>query len=280
MIFLVLAVTVQVLMGLLLKVGELYQQDRLVVMGCNYLFGALIAAGVWAAQGTGLPSAATLALGPVGGFFYAAGLLLWMGAIAAAGLGTSTAALRLSVLWPTLLSLLAFGERPALPQLAGIALTFGVLGLLGASSVRRSRAVPGQGGFAWLVSTFVLNGGTGITQKLFTEWSPATEKMALLTLIFGSAAVLSGAAVLARRRRLRRGDVLRGAAFGIGNLAANAFLLMGLERVSGAVAFPFTSVGVILLAAIAGAVLWRERPGPLGTAAIALAALALVLMLR
>jgi drug/metabolite transporter (DMT)-like permease len=278
MTFLVLAVLVQVLSASLLKIGELYQQDRLVVMGFNYAFATLISATAWALLGTGLPGPATLVLGPVAGVFYALGLFLWMGAIATAGLGTSTAALRLAVLWPTLLSLLAFAERPSGAQLAGVALTFAVLGLLGAHSLRAGRALPGQGGFRWLLATFVLNGGVGISQKLFIEWGRPEEKIALLALIFGTATLGCGAAMLGRRRRLRRGDVLRGCLFGLGNVLSNTLLLLGLERVSGVVAFPFASVGTILLTALSGIVLWRERPGVLGLAAIALAAVAIVLM--
>lgn len=280
MIYLVLAVAVQVVMANLLKIGELYRQDRLVVMGFNYLFAGLIASAVWAVQGTGVPSLATLTLGPVGGIFYAAGLLMWMAAIGAAGVGVSTAAIRLSVLWPTLLSALAFGEVPGPLQLVGVALTFAVLGLIGAHSLRVGRALPGYGGFHLLLATFVVNGGVGITQKLFTEWAWPGEKIALLALVYATATLICGAAMLFRRRRMRRGDVLRGFLFGCGNVASNSFLLTGLERVPGVVAFPFVSVGVILLTSLSGLLLWRERPGVLGSTAILIAALAIVLMTR
>ena len=279
MTFLVLAVGVQLAMAMLLKIGELYQQDRLVVMGFNYLVAAFVTLIAWAVQGTGLPGAATLVLGPVAGIFYALGLFLWMGAIASAGLGMATTALRLAVLWPTLLSLLAFGEVPSLAQLAGVTLTFVVLGLLCLHSLRIGRARPGHGGIGWLLATFCLNGGVGIAQKLFIEWGHPAEKSALLALIFVTAALTSGAPMLGRRRRLRRSDLVRGSLFGVGNVLSNAFLLLGLERVPGVVAFPFASVGMILLTSVSGIVLWHERPGPLGLAAIALAAVAIVLML-
>jgi len=279
MIFLVLCVGVQLAMAMLLKIGELYQQDRLVVMGFNYLAAAFITVVAWAVQGTGVPGTVTLVLGPLAGIFYALGLFLWMGAIATAGLGMSTTALRLAVLWPTLLSLLAFGERPSPAQLTGIALTLAVLGLLCVNSVRVSRARPGQGGMGWLLLTFCLNGGVGIAQKLFIEWAQPVEKVALLALIFTTAALASGVPMLGRRRRLRRADLVRGTLFGCGNVLSNTFLLLGLERVPGVVAFPFSSVGMILLTSVAGIVIWHERPGALGLGAIGLAGLAIVLML-
>ncbi len=280
--FVFLAVIAQVSNAFVLKLGELYGQDRPVVMVFNYLFAALIASAGWALLGTGVPSPATLVLGPVGGLFWAGGLFLWMGAIATAGLGMATAALRLTVIWPTLLSLLVFGELPTVAQWAGVGLTFGVLGLLAAHSLRSARALPAQVGvtsaFKWLLLTFTVNGGVGITQKLFTEWSPPEEKLALLTLVFVTAAAVSGVPVLRRRRRVRRGDLLRGFLFGVGNVTGNGLLLLGLERVPGVIAFPINSISVIALATLGGIVLWRERPGPLGIAAIVLAAAAIGLM--
>lgn len=280
MIYLVFTVLLHVGLASILKVGELYQQDRLVVMGFNYLFASLAAAAGWAWLGTGVPGTATLVLGPVGGFFFAMGLFLWMGAIATAGMGLATAAIRLAVLWPTLLSFVVFAERASAYQWGGVVLTFGVLGMLAVHSLRLGRASPGQGAFGWLLATFMINGGVGITQKLFTELAPPQEKLALLTLVFGSAGILSGAVVLWRRRRLRRGDVLRGLAFGCGNLLGGVSLLKGLETVPGVVAFPFVSVCLIAFTAVLGMAVWRERPGRLGVAAVALAGVAIVLMTR
>ena len=60
MIFLVLAVLVQVAMASLLKIGELYRQDRLVVMGFNYLAATVVSVTAWAVQGSGVPGTATL----------------------------------------------------------------------------------------------------------------------------------------------------------------------------------------------------------------------------
>ncbi len=278
MAYLFLAICAYTANAFVLKVGELYQQDRLVVMGFNYLFAALAAAALWAVQGTGGPGPVTLALGPVGGFFYAAGLLLWMITISRVGLAASTATLRLSVLWPTLLSLVAFGEVPTGFQWAGVLLTLVVLGLLGASSLRADRARPHERGFGWLLLMFVLMGGVGVTQKLFTELAQRQDKAALLTLIFATAAVLCWANILGARRVLRRGDLLRGLVFGLGNVTASGMVLLALEEVPGVIAFPLINVGVILATALAGTLLWRERPGRLGVTAIALAALAIVLM--
>lgn len=278
MIFLILAIATSVANAFLLKTGELYQQERLVVMGFNYLSAALLSAGVWAVQGTGPPGGVTLGLGVTGGFFYATSLFLWMGAIAKVGLATSTAAARISVIWPTLLSLVAFAEVPSPFQLAGIVLTFVVLGMLGASSLMADRAASGQSGLVWLVPMFVLMGGVGITQKLFTEWGRPAEKAALLCVIFTTAMLLCWAGLLRGRHPLRIGDVSRGFVFGLVNACSSGLMLLGLERVAGAIAFPLVNIGILLLTALSGVVIWRERPGRLGISAMVLAVIAIVFM--
>lgn len=280
MFYLFLAVLVQTWNAALLKIGELYRQERLVVMGFNYITASLGAAMLWAWQGTGMPGTVTLVLGPVGGFFWATSLFLWMGAMARVGLATSTAAMRLSVIWPTLISLTIFGEMPHLLQWGGIALTLLVLLLLGIISFRTRGSHIGEGGILWLFGMFALMGGVGITQKFFIEWGRPEDKSALLTLVFFTAGLMCWGAIGVGRLRLRRSDALRGFVFGLGNVSGNFFTLLALEDVPGVVAFPVLSIGVILLASLSGILLWKERPGRLGLLAILLSAVAIFLMAR
>lgn len=278
MIYLLLSVVAQVSNALVLKAGELRRQDRMVVMGANYVFATLLSTVVWVLEGAVVPTGTTVVLGLAGGFFYASALLVWMVAIGAAGLGTSTAAMRLSVLWPTLLSVVAFGEVPDTLQLIGVCLAFLVLGLLTANALAQRTGSLSETGLVYLLTVFVLQGGTGSTQKLFTELSAADERSALLTIIFGGAAVMCGAVIALRRKPLRGGDIRRGLVFGTLNLTSNTLLLTGLRSVPGVVAFPLVNISVIMLATVSAVALWRERPGTWGYAAIATAALAIGFM--
>ncbi len=193
----------------------------------------------------------------------------------------ATAAMRLSVIWPTLVSLAVFGELPTAVQLAGVVLTLLVVVLLGARGVR---GPPGVGGadrrLAWLLGLFLTMGAGFSSLKVFSELSPPQDKSAMLTLLFCSAGLWCWGFIVAGRRRARRGDAARGLLFGVGNVVSNALTLLGLERVPGVVAFPLLNIGVILLASLSGIAVWRERPGRVELAAIALSALAIVLMTR
>ena len=278
MIYLFLAIAFQVANSVVLKQGEVRGQNRLVMMERNYLVASVLAGGMWWAGGGGWPGMATVALALTGGAFYAASLLLWMVAILRSGLGTATAAMRMSVLWPTLASFVAFGERPNALQWAGMGLAFSVIVLLA------GRALPARGGAAVsqgvgnLLALFVVHGGTGLVQKLFTEVSATQERPALLALIFFTAWVITVIAVRLRPAPATGDDHRRGMVFGVLNLTTNYLILLGLAQVPGVVAFPLMNCAVILLATLAGMALWRERPGRSGLLIIVLAAAAVTLL--
>lgn len=276
--FLVAAVIMQVLMALWLKWGETHGQDRLMVMVVNYAVASLLALGWWWGEGAPPPDEITLWLGLLGGVMYTVSLLLWMVAISAAGLGVATAFMRLSVLWPTLMSVLMFAEIPTIFQLVGVVMAFGVLLLLMIPAVLKSRNILQDATLVPLLSLFLAHGGVGMTQKLFAEWGAPHQRLPLLLIIFSTSFVLTGVSVYLRKKRLQSGDLFRGGVFGGINILANFFLLGGLRVVSGVIAFPFTNVTVIVGASLAGMVLWKEQPGKSGLAVIVLAAAAIVLM--
>lgn len=273
MAYIVISVVTMVFNGMVLKWGETRGQNRLAVMSFNYLFASLGTASVWMLQNGGLPSRTTLLLGPAAGIFYGVGLFLWMVAISRSGLGTSTAAMRISVVWPTLLSIALFGEIPSVSQGTGIALTLIAIGLM-----TKANWGSGNGGWPWLVAVFLVTGGIGVLLKIFIELGHGQERMAFLALAFSAAAVLSWGAMLVKKAPIRGGDVLRGVMFGAGNMLTNASLLKALEDLPGTVAFPLNNSGVIVLTALMGVVLWKEQPGPWGYGAITAAVVSIVLI--
>jgi len=283
MFYLFLSVCIQVWNAQVLRFGESSQQERLVVIGFNYILAMIGGALAWMYQGMPQPSAITWALGPIGGFFYFVSLLFWMKALAPAGVAVSTAVMRLGVLWPVLLSVFYFAEVPTLAQLGGILLTVLVLVLLGMDSRRPKGGIAqepaaARRGLITLLLLFATMGGTMISQKLFTEWAPPEEKSFFLLLVFYSAGLMTWMMILTLELPLRFWDGVRGSIFGIGNITGNTFLLMGLSQVPGVVAFPLVSTSVILLTAMSGVLIWKERPGILAVLAILTAAAAIYLM--
>lgn len=277
MAYLLFSVVTMVFNGMVLKWGETRGQNRLAVMSFNYLFASLGTASIWMVQNGGLPSGTTLLLGPTAGIFYGVGLFLWMVAISKSGLGTSTAAMRISVVWPTLLSILLFSEIPSRLQGAGIGFALVSIGLLTKGN-RGAKQTDGDSGWPWLVAVFLVTGGIGVVLKIFIELGHGEERMAFLALAFSTAAVLSWGAMLVKRAPIGGGDVLRGVLFGGGNMLTNMSLLMALESLPGTVAFPLNNSGVIVLTTLVGVLLWQEKPGRWGYGAIAAAVVSIILI--
>jgi drug/metabolite transporter (DMT)-like permease len=305
MIWLALSIGTMWLLAIVARWGEARNQDRLMMMAWNYLVAGTLSGALawWSAS----PAVAPLtgALGVAAGISYALALLLWMIAIPLAGLGISTTAMRLAVAWPAAVSVLVFGERLTALQWAGIVLALGAMALLLRASgrgLRRSvsglrRSVSGlrpsvsglrpsvsglrpmgRTGLLWLLALWVTSGANGALLKVFTELGDPAQRAPFLAVIFISAALLTWGVVALRRPPFRAGDLGRGVLFGAANVTGNAFLLLALREVPGAVTFPVRDAGIIALVSLTGVVLFGERPGRFGYAAIACAALAVVLM--
>jgi drug/metabolite transporter (DMT)-like permease len=198
-----------------------------------------------------------------------------------AGVGASTTAMRLSVVWPTLISVVMFGEAPSAWQFAGVILAFGAVVLLAVRTGVAPSALKGAGP-GWMVALFVVSGGCGVLLKLFQQLGSPDQRPAYLVLIFLSAGVLCwlwvGWRCWQRGERIHWPDFRDGLLFGVGNVAGNGFLLKSLETVPGVVAFPLRDSSCILAASLLGVWIWKERPGRLGWLALAAASAAVVLM--
>jgi len=237
----------------------------------------LLAGGAWLAEGAVRPGLITWVLGAVGGFFFATSLIVIMAAIGRAGITTTTAVYRMSLVWPVLISVVVFRELPNVFQALGIVLALLAILLLTVSTNPQVERFSRLGGLL-LLGLFVLGGGPFSTLKVFSEVGPPEQKQALLMAIFFFAGVMCWAVIIARRIPLRGEALTSGAMFGTFNVMSNLSLLYGLQTVPGTLAFPLFNAGIILLATLLGVVIWKERPGPLGSVALAVALLAIVLM--
>jgi multidrug transporter EmrE-like cation transporter len=83
-----------------------------------------------------------------------------------------------------------------------------------------------------------------------------------LTVLFAAAALGGGAAtalqVVRGRERLEWKNLAAGIALGVPNYFSILFITMGLAQLEGTVFFPLNNIGQLLVATVAGAVLYRE----------------------
>ena len=274
MLFLLISVCLSVAVSVLLKLARRRQLEVTQMVAVNYPVAALL---TWLlAQ----PSWAN-----ADGFwswwwlFVLLGVLLplvfvVMGrAVQAAGIVRADAAQRVALVIPLLAAFLWFGERLSLWSAAGIVLVFIALSCL----LQRDSAGEGDGRHAawWLAGVWL---GYGVIDMLLKRLSLATSGtlFALLLVIFVLAALLSFGFLAAQGARWRQENVLAGVALGMLNFG-NIFCYLKAHvalKEHPSVVFAGMNMGVIVLGALVGAGLFRERLCRVNVAGVALALVA------
>ncbi|MBX3101536.1 MAG: DMT family transporter [Bacteroidetes bacterium] len=171
---------------------------------------------------------------------------------------------KLSVIIPTLLSWLVFGDAMPWERWLGMALAILAVWLMhlpylgGHSHARGARQV--------LLLSVILLAGTGLADsnlKVFDHYHGASVPGEVFSItLFGAAALLGTGAVLVQWARgvIRPSarNLVSGALLGIPNYFSIVTLLLALRQMDGTVFFPLNNVGQLLLVSLAGVVLFRE----------------------
>jgi len=281
--FLLLKVAASVGMGLALKVAQVRRLDQLAVIRVNYAAAAVIAffGAVLARQDHVSPG--TALLGAVLGILFVAGLVFWVKAIETGGLALSVVAMRTAIVIPVLASVVIWREQPGTFELVGAVVAVTALGLVMSEIVRP----PGAGGksgtrsrraWFWMSGVFAVNGLVNTGAKLFQQDMAPDEDLPFQVVIFVAAFVVTTILYYLRKSRLSQPALVLGTALGAANLGNYLFLILALTVLPGTVVYPVTAAGEVGLAALAGALIWRERVGVRSWVGIGLAIVALVLL--
>jgi multidrug transporter EmrE-like cation transporter len=278
MIFLVLQIAFMSSFALQIKYHQESGRDLLSVGAINYFFAAL-AAGVWVIhKGEFGISNATWITGALCGVAYVISYLFLMRTVKSSGLSVTWSVVRLSVLIPVLFSIFYWKEQPSVYQIGGIISVCVSLPLLsikpGNSGNNRilSRISP------MITALFFTTGGSGLTAKAFSEFSPAEQRQMYLLFLFGTTAVMSIFLLAIRRLLPRVSDIPFGIALGASNLLAGHFLLLSLNRLPGMLVFPVSGSVGIVLTTLAGVAIWREKLRGFTILGIIAAAIAVILI--
>jgi uncharacterized membrane protein len=280
MIYLVLAVMASTGFGVGLKISEVQRRDRVVVAFFNYLAGAALAALFWVSPWAEAPmrlSASTLYAGIFAGAAWVAGLLTMMVSIQETGITLTAAISRLSVIIPIAACALLWSERLEAQEAAGVGLAVVAVLLLSTRAAERDGRVTRRGLYLLLL-LLLSQGAAQIAMKIYGQYCPREQVTAFVMVLFLTASVLTGIWVMAGRKKIRRGDTLFGAVIGVPNLLSGSFLALALQHVKGTIVFPVTNAGTLLLLALLGGWLWREKLGRRGKVGILLTLAALVLI--
>ena len=278
MIWLLPAALCSITIAAILKINEKRGGDRLLLAGANYLFASVFAFLILRG-GIDLPSTGTLVLGAVTGIIYVLGFLLLMAGISKGPLAVPVTVMRLSVAVPVAVAIFLWNEYPGPLQWVGLAAGAAAIILFGLGiKVPEGEHQAGKGFWLLMVAMFAVMGTGDVLLKAFREMSPDSERLVFTWLLFTSAAVFSWLMIVIRRVPFDRSTFLLGLLLGVPNLFSTVFTLLALRGVPASIAFPFINLTVIFGSTLLALVLWKEKLGPVATAGLVVAALALILL--
>ena len=282
MLALVLSTVFSAAFGLLIRTAQGLGANLTAVGAVNYLTAAIVNLAIALIAGSPAPGPLGFAIGVPGGITYATAFFAVYLLTRSHGASVTGAVMRLSSVIPVAASLLLWGERIDAWQAAGAALAMASLPLL---SFRIAPAAAGEAAPAgpkrrgWLVpGLFAINGMCLLVTRTWQQTGITGSDSSFLVVVFGAAALTAWTVWALQRRGIRWLDVACGVAVGASNAVSNLFTVKALHVMPGTVVYPFYSaIGLVIVVAVSR-VAWRERFGRLGTAGIAIACAAIVLV--
>lgn len=276
MIYLILAVVSSMLVSVCMRLSEGKTKNAISVLAVNYAMCALLSVG-FAGGMTLLPRQEGLGfavfLGAVSGAMFLCSFMLLQWNIRVNGVVLPATFMKLGVLVPTLVSVLAFGERPGLMQIGGMALALAAIVMIQQEKGGGSAKHP-----LGLIVLLLAGGCTDVLSKIYEEMGSPALKNHYLVYTFFIALGLCVLLAIVRRQRLTLADVGFGLLLGIPNYFSARFLLLSLADVPAIVVYPSYSVGTIVLVALVGRFAFGERLSRRQTLAVAVILAALVLL--
>jgi len=277
-IALALSVLFSVGFGHVMKWATYRQANVLWVGAWNYIGATTVCLAVTLAVPHPARSIAfTITTGAWAGVCYLVSLLFYFAAVARVGVGLASAVNRLSVALPVVAALAVWHEHVAGAQAVALVLVAVALPLLGSGQAGSRR-----GNLALLIGIlaplFVITGLGQLAARIYSGGAPATNTFLYLTALFAGAAISALVALGVRPIRLHCHDIGLGLLLGAVNVGVNLSLLAALRELPSAVVFAVSSSAGVVLAAVSGVLVWRERLQRTAIAGVALAAVAVVLL--
>lgn len=214
----------------------------------------------------------TVLLAFLTGILYLGTFLLMIRAIISSGAGMCTLWSKAAVLIPIFVSLILWGESPALLGWIGVILTVSAIFI-----------VSYQGGAVkadkYLVLLMLCSGMGSTMLKIFQKTVDIQLNDFFVFCTFTTSFIVS--CVLAKRKgeiRLSPLNLFTGSMVGICNVLSDVFIMVALTKLPAAVVYPVSSSGTISFIAVMSALLFREHMSKKQIFALVLTVIGIVLI--
>ena len=276
MLYLILAIASSALVSIFIRLSENYVKNNISMLCMNYMMCLLLAVGYTGMDKvfeTGEGFGTAIGLGVVNGILFLASFVLLQINVRRNGVVLSATFMKLGVLVPTLLSVIAFREKPEVQQVIGF-----LVALLAIVLINFEKG-QGEAGFKIGLILLLLGGGSGDAMaKIYDEVGAAQFEEQFLCFTFASALVLCVILVIKKQQKLTKTDILFGLLVGIPNYFSARFLLKAVGEVPAVVAYPTYSVATIVVISVVGMLCFKEKITKRQQVAIGIILVALVLL--
>ena len=194
----------------------------------------------------------TVPLALFAGVIYLVCLLFVQKAISQTGPSATTMFNRLSMVFPVLVSIFVFHEHAGIVRWLGIALAIASLIIFNWEGGVRFQGV--------LMQLWISGGFAELCNSLFARLCPQEDKPFYMTLVFGTAGLLTAALLLRRKGpKISGREVLLGLAIGCVNLGSASFTVSALQRLPNSIVYPTITVSIILLTTVIGVLFFGDK---------------------
>jgi drug/metabolite transporter (DMT)-like permease len=276
MMMLLVFVGISATQQIVMRTSQRRGRNLMAAIAASYGVSASVCIAVLYQSGQVLISPFTVVLGVIMGALYLLGLIIITVSYGQKGVALTSAILQLSVLVPTLLSIVLWGETTGMLQTLGIIGAVASLPLLtvkrGASGSvdRRILLITG--------ANFAVNGVCMSAGKILLEAGFADHYLTFYSVLFLTAFILALPLAIRQGTAPSRVDVGYGSLFGLLNAIGNLSLLTALTYLPGAIAFPFASSTALLATVALSIVVLHERINRVNAIGVLFALLAVVLI--
>ena len=263
-IFVILSASTSILIAHFLKQSESRKLNTIRVLTVNYLVASAVALTVSIYIGGDVFNSGQMIqpilLAGVVGVIFIANFYFYSKSVFHNGVGISIAAMRISLIIPVLLSTIWYLEFLSPYQWLGVFLVFTTLFLL----LPRKKSIEFElkKETGWLLLLLFLGTGVGdASLKVFeSEFSDIMGKELFMGSVFLTAFIIGLMTLLIRRElQFTLNEIKLGIAIGIPNLLTSIFLIMALERMSGAVVYSSVNVLTVLGGTLIGIIFWKDH---------------------
>ena len=275
MSYLVLAIISSALTSIVMRFGERHVNNNMGMFAANYgvcvlLAGLFMGDFTVSAKENGMVTA--VLLGVLAGSLFLGNFVLLKNSMKQNGIILSTTFMKLGVLVPTLLAVVAFRERPSALQVIGI-----LLALLAIFMIHfEKEAVAENAKKGALIILLVISGITDSMANIYDKIGVEAFKDHYLFFTFLVAFLL--ALVLALRQKISKKDILFGIMIGVPNYFSARFLLLAVGSVPAVIVYPVYCVAAMVIISLVGIFAFREHLDKKKAVALGIIMVSLVLL--